>query len=125
MTTNATETVKAYLASWSLVDPDERARSLAAVMESDATYVDPAGQAQGRDAFDAHIASIQSLFVGHHLGLASAVDEHNNVMRFEWELRDPNNEVTLTGTDFCTLSASGKLQSVTGFFGPTPPLDLV
>ena len=123
MTENAIETVKSYLASWSIENPTRRQSALEQILEPEFVYVDPTGRAQGRDAFDAHIAAVQSLFVGHHLNLSSGVDEHYGALRFEWELRDANSVTVMAGIDFCQLSPSGKMQSVTGFFGPTPPLD--
>ena len=54
---------------------------------------------------------------------ASGVDEHDGRFRFGWVMRDAEGGVVVEGVDFGTLGADGRISSITGFFGPLPPLE--
>jgi hypothetical protein len=73
--------------------------------------------AEGADALDGMVATVQERFPGHRFELAGAPDSHNDRVRFAWTLVGPDGAVA-AGTDFGQLAADGRLRAVTGFLDP-------
>ena len=72
----------------------------------------------GADGFAGMVAGIQEQFVGHSVVRTSAIDQHHDQIRFEWELRAPDGTIVIAGVDYGELAPDGRLQSIAGFFGP-------
>lgn len=117
---DVTEIVKTYCAAWSETDMEARAALLETAWADDGVYEDPMGRADGRTALIKHIGAVQSQFPGAVIEPTSGVDHHNSVLRFNWHMRMPDGSVGVAGVDFGTLAEDGRLQSITGFFGPVP-----
>ena len=120
--TSTSDTIKAYGDAWNETDAAARRALLERVWAEDAVYCDPVGRAEGREALVAHIGAVMAQMPGYNLELVSDVDEHDGQFRFLWELHGADGALITAGIDFGTLSADGKIQSITGFFGPPPPL---
>jgi hypothetical protein len=114
------EIVAAYGASWNEPDEDKRRALLEKSWADDAVYQDPTGRAEGRDALVAHISGFHQMFPGSSIVNTSGVDTYGNVIRFAWAMRDDEGAVAIEGMDFGELAPDGRLQSITGFFGPFP-----
>ena len=112
--TDVTTVVNGYIDTWNERDPERRRALVEKVFAADASYLDPHRSGDGPDGIDAMIAAAQEQFPGHRIELTFGPDAHNDRVRFAWELRGPNGTVG-GGTDFATVSADGRLHSVTGF----------
>lgn len=112
--------VESYFAMWNETDAERRARYIAEAWEPDCRYVDPMLDANGYPALDEMVAGVHAQFPGHRFALTSALDAHHDRVRFRWELRAPDGSVTVDGIDIAEIGASGRLRSITGFFGPAP-----
>ena len=116
------EAVSTYGDAWNEPDEQKRRELLEKSWADDAIYQDPMGRAEGREALVAHIAGFQQMMAGNTIESTSAVDTYGNVFRFSWLMRDAQGAVAMEGIDFGTLAPDGRLQSITGFFGPFPEL---
>ena len=112
---NVTKLIDGYIAMWNEGDPERRRTLVAETFTEDADYLDPLMTGTGIDGIDAMIAGAQGQYPGHRFTLASGPDAHHDRVRFTWQLVAENGAAVATGIDFATLSASGKLRSVTGF----------
>ena len=117
MSDSLTEMATQYASAWS-AEAMTRAAILERVWAPDGVYCDPLGRVEGRAALDQHMAGTLAIFPGHEIVVTSAVDEHHDQFRFEWELRGPEGNMTASGIDVGVLSANGQIASITGFFGP-------
>jgi hypothetical protein len=85
-----------------------------------ATYTDPLADVRGHDGISAMVGDLRSSHAGYSLRLASAIDEHHDRLRFEWEILDADGASYLTGVDYAVVGADGRLTAVSGFFGAAP-----
>lgn len=109
-----------YIDCWNETDPAARREAVAALWTEDARYVDPLGDAAGRDAIDATIAAVQERFPGFVFALAGAVDGHHDQLRFTWELGPAGADAPIAGFDVATTNGDGRLRTVVGFLDRVP-----
>lgn len=114
--------VAIYSASWNEPDEGKRTALLEDSWADDGVYQDPTGTAAGRAALVAHIGGFHAMFPGRSIGFASGIDVTEAGLRWSWVMRN-GDEVELEGVDFAELGADGRIQRITGFFGPLPPLE--
>ena len=118
---DATAVIERYFAIWNEPDQERRRALIAETWTDDATYLDPMMAGDGPDGIDAMIAGVQQQATGLQFRQVGTVDSHNDRVRFSWELVGPNGgEPVYAGTDFATLAADGRLQTVTGFLDRVP-----
>lgn len=118
---DVTRTVERYIAIWNETDPARRRALIAQTWHEDGSYVDPLMTGDGAAGIDAMIAAVQERFPGHEFRLVSAVDSHNDRVRFSWELTPgDDNPPHVAGVDFGVLAADGRLQAITGFLDKMP-----
>ena len=110
--------VDTYFEAWNEPDADTRRALAEKAWAGDSRYVDPVSDVTGADGFAGMVAGIQEQFVGHSVVRTSAIDQHHDQIRFEWELRAPDGTIVIAGVDYGELAPDGRLQSITGFFGP-------
>lgn len=115
------ELVEQYGAAWNAEEP-ERRHLLEQVWADDGVYCDPTATAEGRDALVAHIGAVQAVLPDHTIEMRSDVDEHGGRFRFAWAMLGPDGSTVTEGVDFGVLAPDGRIESITGFFGPLPPL---
>jgi hypothetical protein len=120
-TDTLTTTVDTYLSMWNEDDRGRRADIIRSAWTDDATYVDPMLQANGHAELSGIVDAVQSQFPGQRFRRTTAVDAHNDQVRFGWELAAPDGAVTVAGIDVGRVAPDGRLQSITGFFGDLPP----
>ena len=116
-TTDMTTTVDGYLAAYGEPDQARRSELIAQVWSEDGRLVDPPASAEGHDGISALADAVQQQFAGHRFRRASAIDAHNDVARYAWELVAADGTVTLAGMDVAEVAPDGRLRKVTGFFG--------
>ncbi len=106
-------------------DPDRQRRSAAVqrLWAEDAQLVDPPLAAHGHAQIVDQADHLLAQFPGHRLRRSSGIDLHHGAARYGWQLLAPDGRVVLEGIDFAQLDAQGRLQRVTGFFGPLPALE--
>jgi hypothetical protein len=116
------EAVDAYTRAWGVADETARHALLEKAWADDGRYCDPSGEAVGRDALVAHIGGFlkNPAMKGFALERVSGVDVHHNVLRFDWVLKNAEGNVVMEGVDYGVIAEDGRLQSITGFFGPIP-----
>jgi SnoaL-like domain len=112
------EVVHAYMAAWNETDEKKRRSLLEKAWADDARYTDPMSDAPGRDALVDLIAQFHKQMPGANIIAASAIDEHHGQLRFAWKMIAPDGSTGMEGIDIGRLAGDGRLQSITGFFGP-------
>lgn len=121
------EVVMAYSEAWHTPDEVRRRELLERSFAGDGTYTDPACAVSGRDALSTLIGdtlrgdAYDGALVGARILGSSGLDHHHGMLRFSWMVVDSQGQPALAGMDFVELAADGRLQRITGFFGPLPP----
>ena len=110
-------TVDAYSAAWNETDPAARRELIDAALGVDLWYRDPLLEIDGRDAFDATMAVVQEQYPGHVMTRTSGLDQHHDVVRFNWALGRPGEAPAFAGVDMAKYDADGKLHRIVGFAG--------
>jgi len=114
------KTVDRYLEAYGEPDAARRLALIEEVWAADGRLVDPPLDAAGHQGISEMAATVQGHFPGHRFRRASAVDAHHDMARYMWDLVAPDGTVALSGMDLAQLDSTGRLQRVTGFFGPVP-----
>lgn len=122
VTLDANALIARYFAIWNERDASRRRALIAQTWTEDASYLDPLMRGEGHAAIEAMIQAVQEQFAGHRFQMRHQVDSHNNQVRFSWDLAPEGGAGIAGGTDFATVAADGRLQSVVGFldYVPTP-----
>jgi hypothetical protein len=116
-----TAVVDTYLATWNETDPAKRQALIRESLGADLWYRDPMLEADGLDAYDAMIASVQAQLPGHVMQRTSPVDGHRDLVRFNWALGKPGEAPAFAGIDVAKYDADGKLHRIIGFAPETIP----
>jgi hypothetical protein len=114
------ETARAYVLAWATSDEMARLALLDQCWAEGGVYCDPLSKVEGRRALSDHIAGFQRSRPGFRIPLASGVDAHHEFLRFRWVMVDSARNFVMEGFDVGELAADGRLQRITGFFGPFP-----
>jgi hypothetical protein len=112
-------TVDTYLQTWNETDQTKRAALIEQALGADLWYRDPMLEADGLEAYDGMIASVQAQFPGLVMRRTSPVDAHRDLVRFNWALGAPGEPPTIAGLDVAKTDADGKLHRIIGFVGET------
>jgi hypothetical protein len=83
-------------------------------------HVDPLADAVGTDGLVAMITNVHAHYPGFHIERTSRIDQHGDQIRFAWTLRAADGTTVVDGLDVGELSADGRLDRVTGFWGELP-----
>ncbi|MEJ8854073.1 nuclear transport factor 2 family protein [Variovorax robiniae] len=118
-TLDAAAIAQRYIALWNETDAARRQQMLESGWAEDARYVDPMGQASGREEISSMIGVVHAHYPGFRFALAGKADAHGDNLRFSWTLGPSGAADLIQGTDFARLD-DGKLQSVTGFLDKVP-----
>jgi len=114
------DVITRYLECWNETEPAARRKLIDETWAADASYVDPLGEAHGRDAIDATIGAVQQQFPGFVFTLAGPVDAHHRQARFNWGLGPAGTEPLVVGFDVVVTDDEDKLVSVLGFLDKVP-----
>ncbi len=118
--TDLTALADRYLAAWNETDAARRRDLIGRTWTESAVYVDPLMRGDGHAGIDAMIAAVQDRFPGFRFTRVTPVDAHGPHLRFTWELAPAGEAAVVVGTDFATVSADGRLHSMTGFIDRAP-----
>ena len=116
------KSVTQYMAAWNEPEAAARGAVLEKCWSDGGVYVDPRVSLTGRDALNAHIATVQAGRPGARLEFVSSIDIHHKVVRFLWRLVRPDGTGGDISIDFGEVGPDGRLLRIVGFFGPAPPL---
>ena len=116
------KTVTQYMAAWNEPEATARSALLAQCWSDGGIYVDPGVSLAGRDALNAHIATVQASRPGARVEFMSGIDIHHDVVRFLWRLIRPDGTGGDISIDFGEVGPDGRLLKIVRFFGPAPPL---
>ncbi len=110
-----TDLVNRYIEMWNETNAPSRRALIARTWTEDAAYADPMLKGDGPAGIDAMVAGVQEKYPGLRFRLTSAVEAHNDRLRFTWELGAEGTAPLVKGTDFGVV-AGGRLKAITGFF---------
>jgi hypothetical protein len=82
---------------------------------------DPNTEVTGAAGFSEMVATVHEQYPGYGFRLSNAVETHHDVLRFSWEIVDPDGNVALSGINFGRVAEDGLPATLQGFFGVTPP----
>ena len=118
--TDVTTVVDTYIQAWNATDANERQSLVSRTWADDgAAYIDPLASSEGQEGISGMIGAVQQQFAGHRFVLSAAPDQHNDRVRFSWQLFPPDGDKPVAGgTDFATIAEDGRLKVVTGFLDP-------
>ena len=105
---------KRYAAIWSTTE-SQRVGELSACLADDATYCDPNGLIEGRDALSAYMGGFQQNAPGASFRIRSVLHHHDRSLA-NWSMIGPAGDVMQNGTSFGLLAADGRLRRISGFF---------
>lgn len=112
-----------YCAAWNTDDRTERAHLLERVWTPNGVYSDPnPTRTVGRAALSDSIAALRRRYPGARFH-CSAPQTHHGAMRATWVYLRPDKTEVARGEDFYELAPDGRIQRVTGFFGPAPVVE--
>lgn len=114
------ELAQRYIDTWNETDASPRRAAVDELYTEDARYVDPMGDAEGREAIASMIGAVQEQFPGFRFRLAGPVDGHHNQARFSWELGPAGSPAPIVGFDVAVSDDSGRIQTVLGFLDKVP-----
>jgi hypothetical protein len=118
---DANAVVRRYVEIWNQPDGALRAKAAGELLTADCRFVDPIADVTGPDGLAAVIGGVHERFPGHRIRPIGDVDVHHDVLRFSWELvPDGGGESVVIGTDVLTLTGSGQVGAVNGFFDKVP-----
>ena len=110
-----------YFDVWNEADNAKRLALAEQTWARDSRYVDPNTDVTGAGGFSEMVAAVHQQYPGYGFRLSSAVETHHDVLRFSWEIVDPDGNVAMSGIDVGRVAEDGRLASLQGFFGVTPP----
>ena len=119
-TTDIAAVVDAYMASWNEADDAKRAGLVARAWTADGRYVDPVQEAKGHTELAALAPNVQQHYPGARFTRPSGIDVHHDLVRFAWDLTNPDGSVVVGGIDIGLIGPDGKLLGIAGFFGDVP-----
>lgn len=109
-----------HLAAYADPDAQRCAAMVQRIWAADGRLVDPPLAASGHAGIVNQAAQLLSQFPGHRFVRSSGIDSHHGMARYAWQLVNPAGAVVLEGIDIAQVDDQGRLQQVTGFFGPLP-----
>jgi hypothetical protein len=117
---DAQQLIDYYFRMWNTDDAELRLLAATKCFTDGATYTDPLADVVEPDGISAMVGALRESHPGYTLRLASAIDEHHDRLRFEWEILDADGGLYLTGVDCAVVAPDGRLASISGFFGAAP-----
>jgi hypothetical protein len=118
-TTDATtqSLVDSYFDLWLETDAAARAEKISAVFTEHGRHVDPNADANGHDGLAEMMAAVHAQFPGLGMRRVTGIDQHNDQLRFGWELLGADGAVLVAGIDVAQVGLDGRLTQVAGFWG--------
>jgi hypothetical protein len=119
--TDINTTIANYIAAWNETNGERRRGIIAQTWSEDGSYLDAHRDSAGHDAIDAMIAGVQQQFAGYRFRLCSGIEMHHDRVRFSWQAgAAPDAPLFFARTDYATIAADGRFETVTGFIDAMP-----
>ena len=115
-----TSLIDNHLAAYADPDTSRRSTTVQRIWAEGGQLIDPPLAATGHAGIVQQAAQLQGQFPGHRFVRSSGIDHHHGMLRYTWQLVAPDGRPVLDGLDIAQVDADGRLQQVTGFFGPLP-----
>ncbi|HEY5625367.1 MAG TPA: nuclear transport factor 2 family protein [Dehalococcoidia bacterium] len=115
------EIVDTYIAAWNETDAGKRGALIEKCWAAAGTYTDPMVDVSGRDALDETIVGFHEQMAGSRIVVSSGLDQHHDRVRFGWQLLQEDGTVRIEGIDVGQVDGDGRLLSILGFWGVSPP----
>ncbi len=109
------ETWETYTSSWA-ASPSDRLEAFRSALEAGCVYKDPNIEAKGYDELAGYMEGFQEQMPGAGFVTRSFVSHHDSAL-INWDMVAGDGTVVSPGTSIGVFSESGKLVSMTGFFG--------
>ncbi len=109
-----------YWAMWNEHDLDAVRSHLDRAVTEDFVFCDPIHFHVGRDALEKNVRELRTEHPLAEIRVRSGVDNHHNRYRYQWHFR-LDDQILIKGLDIATVSDSGLIERIDGFFGPLPP----
>ncbi|MGI9599059.1 MAG: nuclear transport factor 2 family protein [Acidimicrobiales bacterium] len=113
--------IDGYFECWNSTDPEQRAAAVTRTWADGATSSDPVHEATGHQELSAMFAGLQESYPGHSFRQVGESDAHHQLVRWGWEMLDPEGSTVLDGIDVALLSDDGRIYYLAGFFGADIP----
>lgn len=115
-TTDLQSIIDGYFACWNATDAAVRCAAVERHWAPEARSVDPMADVHGHEELTAMFAGFHETYASHSFRQRGGVDEHHDIVRWGWEMLNPDGEVVLDGID-AAMVADGKISYLVGFFG--------
>ncbi len=110
-----------YRDAWNTLDSQEIRPLLEESLDPNCLFVDPAHVCNGIGEIESMIREFRAGFPTSTYELASGIDGHNRRYRYRWTAR-LDNSTTVDGMDVTTVTTSGLIERIDGFFGDFAPM---
>lgn len=111
-----------HLAAYTDPDPARRAGVVRRIWADGGQLIDPPLAAAGHAQIGQQAEQLLTQFPDHRFVRSSGIDSHHGMARYGWRLVNPEGDTVIEGLDIAQVDAEGRLERVTGFFGPLPAL---
>lgn len=118
-------TIDGFIRAWNADTDAVRAAAVRSAYTETAVVKDPLADVQGHDAIAGFIAGARAQFPGHTFRRSSGIDAHHDLVRFAWQLLDPDGQPVVEGFETGQVADDGRLACTLGFFGPLPAVEEV
>lgn len=117
--TDYAKVIELYNTAWNETDENQRLELLRRCWGEHGQYTAPDTSTHGLQGISQAIQEFHQAQPGARLDTVSGVDEHHGQVRFCWTLFGPDGEAVMPGMS-AGLIEDGRIQRMTGFFGPFP-----
>jgi hypothetical protein len=114
---NVTRAIDTYFAFLNETDATTLRRLANEAWTEDARYVDPHHDGTGREVLVSMVEEVHANYAGFSFNRTTGIDAFGSQARYGWSFNAPDGSVVLTGEDYASLAADGRIQQVTGFHG--------
>jgi SnoaL-like domain len=118
------EALVAYWTAWNTRDLDQVRGLLDRAVIPEVEWNDPRDSFVGIDELERAMRRLRSSKPNYEFSIASELDCHHGRFRYRWDM-SRNGRRLMEGLDIVTITESGLIERVDGFFGqPTPIKDV-
>jgi hypothetical protein len=114
----------AYWMAWNTHDLDQVRGLLDAAVLAEVVWNDPRDSFVGIDELEAAIHRLRSAKPDYVFSIASELDHHHDRFRYRWDM-SRKGRTLVEGLDIVTMTESGLIERVDGFFGQPTPIKAV
>jgi hypothetical protein len=115
--------IDTYFDAWNETDSDARRLLLERCLTVNVELIDPTGRFEGLDDLRDRIGAFHEQLPGARVVKSSGVDEHNGIVRYGWDIVDPQGNTVMEGLDVAEQHDDGRLRRIVMFHGPLPAVE--